>query len=364
MPAVTSVASATNTYVPNHEASGNLVVGFSRNPDTFPISKYVKYVPAKQMNGLYLVWTSQEASRILTTNDREHNWADGDAAPTWTTQLESSAWYSFLTQRKAYPFGMGALAADQATWPIMAANGAVAAQKAMTARTYWAQSILTTQANWPTTNYAWVNPGGGSPSILPAGQNWSTGSVGYSSNPGPNIKTCMNYACIQIHKTTQGVVNPNKLCMVINPNTATLMAQSTEIQDFLKQNPDSFRFMQGGSDLNPNAQWGLPPKLYMVDICVEDTVVNTSNPGPNGPTFTYACPDGTAIFMAREGDLEGIEGAPNFSTMHVFFHKDELTVETKYDTDNRRYMGRVVSNYVPQLVAPTSGFLLQGLFHA
>jgi hypothetical protein len=39
------------------------------------------------------------------------------------------------------------------------------------------------------------------------------------------------------------------------------------------------------------------------------------------------------------------------------FAYEEMTVETKNDSDNRRTIGRVVENLVPKVVAPASGVL-------
>lgn len=363
MATIISVPSGTNTYVPSHEASGALVVGYSRDPKKFPLARYVQYYPTKNNVGLFLRWTSQEGARVLTDTDDEHNWADGTAAPIGDDQLESMDWESFLTLRKCYPYMMGGMAVEQASWPVWAAQGRVAAQKAMTARTAWTHYLLKNAA-WGA-NTAAVDGAFGPTPILPSGQNWTNGGVGYGSTvnyvgaSGPNIKQSIQYGCIQIHLNTMGVVRPDDLTLVINPNTANAMARSTEIQDYIKQSPDALAQLMGNKP-NQNGQWGLPETLYGVRVTVEDCVRIKTNVNISATaTSSYAMADGDAYLLAREGELQGLEGSRSFSTVQIFFHNDEMTVETKYDPDNRRYMGRVISDYVPVVASVQSGFYFQ-----
>ena len=51
-----------------------------------------------------------------------------------------------------------------------------------------------------------------------------------------------------------------------------------------------------------------------------------------------------------------MEGSPSFSTFTVFL-KEEMTVESKHDRDNRRHLGRVVNDFAAKTVAPITGFL-------
>jgi predicted nuclease with RNAse H fold len=59
---------------------------------------------------------------------------------------------------------------------------------------------------------------------------------------------------------------------------------------------------------------------------------------------------------ARPGGLVGVADAPNFAT-HCLFMKEEMTVETLKDVNNRREVIRVVENNAAVTVAPVSGVL-------
>jgi hypothetical protein len=340
--------SATNTYVPNHAASQALVVGYSRSPNTFRIPTYTQYIQARNNQGLYLVWTSREGARILTTDDREHNWQDGDAAPTGIQFLETMQWFPFLTRRKCYPFLLGQMMVEQAEFSLLAAQGGVSAQQAMTARTLITYTALSGAAWGP--NTAVVNGG-----ILPGGQTWGTGGDNLGSDNPPNIKISLQYGQKIINQQTIGVVGPNQTTLVVNPTTAMAMASSGEIQAYVRQSEFSMAQMRGDVP-NQNGQWGLPTMLYNHPVTVEDCVRVSSRQQAVTTTIGYVVPDGVAFLLARQGDLMGIEGTRSFSTVQIFFYIDELTVFSKFDVDNLRYMGRVVSNLSPVVVSTLSGF--------
>ncbi len=344
--------SGTNTYVPNHAASQSLIVGYSRSPNKFKVGQYAQYVRARNNVGLYMVWASRQAARIQTSTDREHSWSDGEAAPVGANNLEGWEWKQFNTQRYAYPFTMGEMAVEQATFPILAAMSGVCAQQAMTARTLLSYTALS-GASWGNNTAAVV---GG---ILPAANGWNNGSAGLSTStytmPGPNIKVSLQYAAKIINIATIGVVDPTMLTLVINPTTAMAMASSPEIQNYVSQSPFALAQLRGDVP-NQNGVWGLPTMLYGYNVVVEDAVRVSTPKGRSPETINYVLPDDEAYLLARDGELTGIEGSRSYSTVQIFFFNDEMTVFSKYDSDNLRYMGRVVQNYQPLVVTTFSGF--------
>src|SRR5215475_4391200 len=87
-----------NVYVPNHRATGGLIVGYSRNTDDFPVNRYIQMFPVDQMVGLYLAYTSRNAARIISNTDAEHKWPDGEARPLGLNNNESFAYMEYRTQ--------------------------------------------------------------------------------------------------------------------------------------------------------------------------------------------------------------------------------------------------------------------------
>ena len=57
------IPSATNTWVPNWEATGQ-IIAFCRNPKEFRINDYVAFRPAKKPIGLYLTLDTTQNRRV------------------------------------------------------------------------------------------------------------------------------------------------------------------------------------------------------------------------------------------------------------------------------------------------------------
>ena len=70
-----------NTFVPSFEASGHLVVAFSREPKDFPLNQWISLTPVKKSVGYFLRITPEVAARVINTDLREFIWSDGDDSP-------------------------------------------------------------------------------------------------------------------------------------------------------------------------------------------------------------------------------------------------------------------------------------------
>lgn len=354
MPSLVGYPSQYDVYVPNHEASGGLLVGFSRNTKSFPVNRYIELFPSEKELGLYASYTSRNAARIISPTDADHVWADGDAAPPGLNNLESFRYIPYRTVRRVYPFTMGELTVDQMSFDLLLTNTNDMAQQCMTARTMLVHNALAGAA-WGN-NTASVDSalGPGGVGILPNGQNWTTGSVGFSANPGPSIKKSIQYGINQIWLATIGAVPYDKLALVINPTTAMAMASSTEVQDYLKQSPFALGQLKNNVE-GQNTVWGLPDTLYGVRVIVEDAVRVTSRKGASD-AISYVMPDGVAYLLATPDSLVGLAGSRSFTPVQMFFYRDEMTVETLYSVNDRRYLARVITNYAIVVATTYAGF--------
>lgn len=337
-----SYPAASNTYIPSHEASGSLVIEFSRNPKRFALNNYVRIVPVDKMTGYYLTITAEEAARVLNSNGSDHVWHDGSEAPSGDDSTESHGFTQYACKRYAYPFALGDLAVQQASWPIVESHARIHAQQAMTLRTQVASTVLTTSGNWGSSTSA--------ASAMTGGGYWDA-----STSTTMFIQTCLLGAAEAINKATLGAVTWGDMIVVMNPTTARRVAKSQEIIDHIKQSPFALAQVRGDVPAQ-NGRWGLPDVLYGFPVVVEDAVKVTSRKGATAAQ-SYIHGDGTVLICSRPDGLIGSEGVPSFSTCTLFV-KEEMTVETKYDPDNRRTEGRVVDNFTAVITAPTSGYLI------
>ena len=132
------------------------------------------------------------------------------------------------------------------------------------------------------------------------------------------------------------------------------MSMCQEIVDYVKASPEALAQIKGELG-GRNTRYGLPDKLYGFETFVESTRKVTSRKGATR-AVSSVFPTTQAVLCSRVGELEGVAGAPSFSTLVIFAY-EEMTVETKNDSDNRRTIGRVVENITAKLAAPASGAL-------
>ena len=335
-------AAENNAYIPNHEASGKLIVDFARNPSDFSLLQYTQMVPVKQSVGYYLKITPDNAARIVTTDGNDHRWPDGQNAPLGNDNHKDFEFDKFATTRYIYPYTIGSKTVDQASWDIDAAYSRQSAQQEMTEKTLFGVTALTTAGNYPAAHTATAT--------ALAGGKWdvSTTSTLY-------IKKSLMLAAKQIQIATLGVVKPKDLHLVISPALALLMGNSQEIHDYLKGAPSALAQVRGDVKTQ-NGQWGLPDRLYGFDVTIEDCVRISSKKGAATLSSDYVLGSTVAVLVARVGSLEGLYGSPSFSYLTCFAY-EEMTVESKNDTDNRRRIGRVISDYAFEVTAPSAGYL-------
>ena len=336
---------ANTGYVPNHEATGKMVVDFSRNPSKFAVNQYCQLVPVKQSIGYYLEMTVEEAGRILNTNLNDLVWPDGNDRPSGTDGTESFQFLAYRCERYAPSARLGDLAIEQASWDIIARHAAIKAQQAMTARTQKAITALTTAGNYASTHTSAV-----------ASISGNTGTWAASTTARQDIKRSLNTAADLILTDTLAGVDVEDLVIVMSPTCARKIAECQEIVDHIKGSPDALAQFRGELP-GENTMFGLPNKLYGWKVIIEKTVKVTSKKGAT-KVATQVLGSTTPFMCSRPGGLVGIAGAPSFSTATIFVYEtDEMAVETLDDRVNRRKLVSVVDNNAVVLTAPVSGYL-------
>lgn len=322
-----------------------MVIDFARNIKKFAVNKYTQVVPVEKVAGYYLEMTVEEAGRILHADLRNFVWYDGMPAPEGVDGRESFEFKPFETTRYAYPFMLGDLTIDQASWNILDQHASIHSRQAMTGRTQLAISKLTNTANYPASHVLDVTAITG-----------NTGNWSQSTTARQDIKRSLTTAAEQILDDTLAAIELDDLVLVINSALAAELTQSQEISDYIKGSPDALAQVKGELP-GDNTLYGLPNKLYGFPLVVEATRKVTSKKGAT-TARSQVLATATPFLTARPGSIQGVADAPNFSTC-VCFAQEEMTVETQRDADNRRTKGRVVDNVTYEIVAPVSGVLFQ-----
>lgn len=332
---------AQNGFVPDHESTGNLKIEFTRNEKDFPINRYVKQIPVKKSQGLYLQMTNEEAGRLLV--DGETAWPDNSMRPMGEGTTESHAYKDFRIERRAFTTPLGNMTINEATWDVTAQYQRINAQKAMTRRTKIATTALTTSGNYDSSHVSTVA------AICGSGETWA-GSTGTTLN----IKKCIDFAMNKIEQDTLSSVRLEDMLLVLNPDLAAKMSITGEIREYLKSSPTAASVIKG--DFAGATFRGLPEKLYDVRVVIENTAQTTSRRGAT-VAKSYLMGNAVAALIARPGGLEAPEG-PQFSTISMFVHNEmDMLSEKLEDIINKRTIISLVEGYDVQMTAPVTGFL-------
>lgn len=321
-------------------ASDQLMVEYSRNPSKFTVNKYTQLRPVENVADYYARMNTEYATRVVSTAD--HVWPETNDRPRGKSRPHQFILYR--TQRYAEGFTVGRLTKQMAPWDIIASHARGASTLMMTLRTINAVTELTTAGNWDGNTDTASNVGGGK---------WDV-----SSGTNKYVQKTVQAVIENVAFQTGGAVGADDLMVVISPNVAHQIAQSPEILQYIINHDAAIAAWQGTDIFNT---YGLPPNLWGVQVVIEDAVRTTTRAGLTATTGYIM--GNFAAFVARPGDLVGVENAPEAPTLSTLscFIQEDMTVETKDDDWQRRIEGSVVDNYVYELTAPNAGYLVSAV---
>ncbi len=360
MAAIPRYISPYNVAIP--QATGQ-VIQYIRNVDEFRQNKYVQLIESPGVTGVYWVIDQDTPPRVV--EDATFAWKDGADRPTGQWNQLSFATQGFQCQRRAIPWQLGEQAIEMAKdfWDVMATETASSSQQAMTLRTYRLMTLAQNAAVWGnnTADAGTLNGQG-------AGGTWDKASSDSADTAHYNsIKKSLLAALTYIVLQTNAAIKVDNLRLIVSPELAELMANSSEISEYVKYGPYSKGNLEG-SDEKFIERWGLPPRLYGLEVVVEDCVRVTDRPiagkGTQGLQTTnrvYVKNINTAIIASRPGGLDGAPGSKSFSTFQIYWYQNLMNVEAFWSAEHRRVNGSVVEQFVEVLAATAAGFLISNV---
>jgi hypothetical protein len=142
----------------------------------------------------------------------------------------------------------------------------------------------------------------------------------------------------------------------MGPETAHKLSRTAQLRELIKYT-QGVQLMQGAGSYS---RYGLSPSLFGIgDIVVEDAVKVTTQKGA-ARSASYLLGLDKVLFLSRPQGLVGVEGGANFATVTNFVYED-MTVETFDDPKNRRTVGSIVDNSIPELTAPLAGLYIANI---
>lgn len=345
--------SALDGFIP--QATG-LAVAFVRKPGEFKLYEYIQIVKADALVIVYAYLDPDEPVRVVS--DAEFAWPWGQPRPKPQNNIGNFKFQEVRLNRRAYGYS---LAEEIINPPAGGYNpqrfhNAMMLSKAMTNATQRVTTLLETAANWGN-NTATANTLNGG-----AGY-WSLASNDETNVHFLAIKKSLMKAVLQIFKSTNSCVKFKDLRLRISPDLAVAMAETSEIHTYIEKSPFAQAELRGDSP-DPNVAWGLPSKLYGLPLIVEDSTIDIVRANASGTPDTLdtekkLIADKTkAVITSVVGGLDGEYGTESFSTVQRYYHKYDLTVESRLDSWNHLYESFVVDQYKENLTAPVSGYLI------
>lgn len=356
-PYTTAFPGMYDVYIPGFDGAtqSRLIVSYARDPKKFAVNGLVTRTPTKLVSGHWLVLRPEALARVFQ-DPNYYLWQDSQPFPTGTHNAQDFRAVPYQCYRRAMPDFLGQQTEEQAVWPIMQTKQGVLAHLMMTLRATVFYNLMLNPANHLSSHVKtatqWSSLNGAT------GGGWAQGT---ESNPIIQ-RTCKNVAN-QIRMDTLAAVNYKDLTLVLDPTAAIIMAGSQEIHSYLARS--QFAFKQITGDENQNGEWGLPPKLYDMNLVVDPTLQTISGRLQVPGTFQDVMNYNTALFMAAPGAMSANVGQVNsgFSTTHMFVYKgQEMVTKTKYDDWNAFTKIGIFENYGMSIVAPETTGLATSLF--
>lgn len=358
LPFVTGLPGPTNVYIPAFQGkqTARLVKSFARDPKKFAVNRLCTRTPTDLLSGNWLELRPEALARVFT-DPNSVIWVDGQPRPKGTHNAQDFRAIPYSCLRRAMPDYIGWQTRDQAAWPIMDTKLQALGHLMMTQRSLVFYTLMLTSANHLASHVKtatqWSSIGG-------TGGYWSAGTP-----QNPIIKRSLANMANQIRLDTLSTVTYKNLTLVISPPSAIAMANSEEIHYYLARSPYALAQIKGSE--SQNGEWGLPDKLYDMDLVVDPTL-RTTSPRMTVPGTTQdMMDDNTALIMAPPGALSANIGQVNsaFSTTHMFVYKgEEMVVETQDWPWDKRTDLSVHETYDMKIVSPETTALATQLFSA
>lgn len=356
-PYTTAFPSQSDVYIPgfNGSAQARLIVSYARDPKKFAVNGLVTRTPTQQQSGLWLVLRPEALARVFQ-DPNAYEWRDGQPFPTGTHNAQDFRSVSYTCVRRGMPDFLGNLTEEQAVWPIRQTKQDNLAHLMMTLRATVFYNLMLNPLNHLSSHVKtatqWSSLNGAT------GGGWAQGT---ESNP--IIQRTLKNIANQIRTDTLAAVNYKDLTLVIDPTAAIIMAASQEIHSYLARS--QFAFKQITGDENQNGEWGLPAKLYDMNLVVDPTLQTISGRLTVPGTFQDVMNYNTALVMAAPGALKENVGQVNsgFSSVHMFVYRgQEMVVKSKQDDWNAFEKLGIFETYSLNIVAPETCGLATSLF--
>lgn len=333
-----------NVFVPAFDAQAKLIISYSRDPKKYAINNLMTVTTTDKTIGKYLRIKPETQGQVNSNTSAASRWADGAARPIQLSGGQQFDFLEYFQDRYIESFPIGWATEEQAVWDIVQSQTGALANRLMSLRALDFYTVLQASGSYATGNTDTATTAGG-------------GKWDVATSTNRYIQKSLRYGVQKIVKATMNAVSADDLVLVLGPEVAGQMAESAEIADYLAQNPDATRYIEGELFKNQLANYGLPPRLYGINIVVDPLVLDSAALGATS-SKAFAPGDTSAYLIARPGSINGNDGGSSYSFVHNFmWRKGEMEVEVIDDPVNKRKLLSVSEWRAIKAVAKEAGFL-------
>lgn len=331
--------------IPLFDASGHLIVSYSRNPKSFPINNYTAMQVCPGGRGAYLRFDPLSAHRIKPDN----KWAFGVPRPSGYENQLAFSQQNFVTERYSFHTTLDKFGVDVASFDVQKMHTERLAEQAMISRTKITNTVMTTSALYPATH------------VVDTGTTIAGAPLDQGTTANPLLYKALLAAAKLIQDDT-GRVKIGDLSVLINDNTARKLSLTREIREYMMQQADSAKMLEmPKTGYSLAGSYMLPDFLYRFKIYVEDTRYTSNTPDAVGDVLSPTFPDNTMVVFLREGDLEKSYGASGYTSFTQFIFED-LVAEANVLPYERIVQFAVTDQYTCEMTAPPTAVLYTNIF--
>lgn len=345
--------SATNGFIPgfNGQMTERLVVDYGRNYKECPVVGLADIITSDVPAG-YFARIEPDQQAMLIDSPNAFLWPDNTPAPVQEDNRRPHEFIEWAAKRYTYQAYVGQLEKQFTSWDVEAQVINDLGNKAMLNRAKLFYTLVSTTSTY-------TNAGGTGVNHTDTATNLGGGLWGAGTSANRHIQKTIAAVLQAMEKATVNGLSLNDLWLVVSPTVADVMARSQEIADGIHRTTDLKDYIQGDLFSEQFARYGLPPKLYGVNLLVDKWIERTAKIGATA-TKTFVAGSNAAYMLHRPGGIKSASGGRAFGSVGFFTVKGhELTTEViDMPWDKRQKV--MVTDYLDcKMIAPAASYLIQ-----
>lgn len=348
--------SSTNGFVAgfNGGMTEKLIVDFGRSWQKCPVTGLADIITSDLPAG-YFVKIDPTPQAQLIDSPNAYLWPDNSPMPHQEDNRRQHDFIEWNAKRYVYSTWVGDLEKQFTAWDIEAQVTNDLGNQAMLNR---AKLFYTTAS----TTSTYTNAGGTGVNHTDTATNLGGGTWGAGTMTSRYIQKTLAAVLQAIEKATvNGVLPMEDLWLVVSPTVADVMARSQEIQDGLNRTTDFSEYLQYDLYKNQLARYGLPPKLYGLNLLVDPWVEKTAKVGATS-TKSFVAGTNSAYIVTRPGGIKSASGGRSFGSAAFFTVKgQELSAEVIDWPIDKRKLIRVTDMLDFKWISPATSYLIQNV---